>query len=140
MGPAANAPVERPIAAFVLSLLAGLGLLARSGMMYGGMHSAWHGRMGRWTGDWGPHALAVGWPWLAPIAGFVLLAAAVALYVRPEARRGWGAVILVTSGLQLLLGMGGFLAAVLGLVAGSLAVLSPRSATAHHSGQERSSS
>jgi len=139
MEPAARTPVERPTAAFVLALLAGLGLLARSGMMYGGMHGAWHGRTG-WMGEWGPHAFAMGWPWLAPIAGVVLLAAAVALYVRPEARRRWGAVILVASGLQLLLGTGGFLAAVLGLVAGSLAVLSRGRATANHSNQEGSSS
>lgn len=144
MAPTEKLPVERPIAAFVLSLLAGLGLLARSGMMHGGMHGGWQGPMGRWPGDWGPHAFAVGWPWLAPIAGVVLLAAAVALYVRPEARRGWGAVILVTSGLHLLLGMGGFLASVLGIVGGSLAFLGGRPTPSHsttpsHPSPERSS-
>ena len=134
MTPAEKQPVERPIAAFVLSLLAGLGLLARSGMMYGGMHGAWRGRMGGWMGEWSPYPFAFGWAWLAPIAAVVLLAAAVALYVRPEARRGWGTVILVTSGLHLLLGMGGFLATVLGLVGGSLALLGGRPATPSHSG------
>lgn len=115
---------ERPTAAFVLSLLAGLWLLARSGLMYGWWHLAWHDRMHRRMADWGPgEFLAIGWPWPGAIAGIVLLVGAVALYVRPAARRSWGIVILVTSGLQLLLGMGGLPAAVLGLVAGAIAVL-----------------
>lgn len=119
--------VERPIAAFVLSLLAGLWLLARSGVMCGWGHEAWHGRMGHRMGAWGPGELwGMGWPWLGAVAGIVLLVAAVALYVRPEARRGWGIAILATSGLQLLFGMGGFLAAIMGLVAGALAVLGAR--------------
>ena len=119
--------VERPIAAFVLSLLAGLFLLARSGMMYGGMHGMGHGGRGDWMGGWGPRAFTMGWPWLGSIAGVVLIASAVALYVRPQDRKTWGIVILVTSGLQLLFGMGGFIASVLGLVGGSLALLGARS-------------
>jgi len=80
MTPPERQSVERPIAAFVLSLLAGLGLLARSGMMMsGGMHGAWRSPMGPGPGTWGPLAFGPGWPWLAPIAGIVLLAAAVAL-------------------------------------------------------------
>lgn len=119
--------VERPIAAFVLSLLAGLWLLAQSGMMCGWGHETCHGHMHRWMGEWGPGGFfGVGWPWLGVIAGIVLLVAAVALYVRPEARRGWGIAILATSGLQLLFGMGGFLAAIMGLVAGALAALGAR--------------
>ena len=122
-----QARVDRPIAAFVLSLLAGLSLLARSGMMYGGMHGPWHGRVGGWMEGWGSHPFAIGWPWFGTIAGVVLLVAAVALYLRPEARRGWGIVSVVTSGLHLLLGMGGFLAGVLGVVGGVLALRSGRS-------------
>lgn len=127
-------PLERPIAAFVLSLLAGLWLLARSGMMYGCGHEAWHGRMHRWMGEWGPGGFfALEWPWLGTVAGIVLLVAAVALYVRPEARRGWGIVILVTAGLQLLCGMGGFLPAIMALVAGALALLGARAVPASSS-------
>lgn len=127
-------PMERPTAAFVLSLLAGVWLLARSGMMYGWGHDAWHGRMHRWMGEWGPgEFFAMGWPWLGAIAGVVLLVAAVALYVRPEARRAWGIVILVTSALQLLFGMGGVLPAFLGFVAGALALMGVRSAPASRS-------
>jgi len=118
---------ERPIAAFVLSLLAGLSLLARSGMMYGGMHGAWGGHMGGWMEGWGPHGFGIGWSWFGTIAGVVLLLSAVALYTRPEDQRRWGTIILVTSGLQLLFGMGGFLAGVLGLVGGALAVGGRRS-------------
>ena len=120
-------PAERPVAAFVFSLLAGLLLLARSGMMYGWGHGTWHGRMHGWMGPWGSDAFALGWLWFGAIAGVVLLVAAVALYVRPEARRGWGIVILAASALQLLLGMGGFLAGLLGLVGGALAFLGERS-------------
>ena len=122
-------PVERPVAAFVLSLLAGLLLLARSGMMYGWAHGTWHSRMHGWMGPWGSDASALGWPWFGATAGVVLLVAAVALYVRPEARRGWGIVVLAASGLQLVLGMGGFLAGTLGLVGGALALLGARSTT-----------
>ena len=125
---AGNQPqhVERPIAAFVLSLVAGLWLLARSGMMYQWGHELRHGRVHRWMG-WDPgDLLAMGWPWPGAIAGIVLVVAAAALYIQPEARRGWGIIILVTAGLQLLFGMGGYLAAVLGLVAGALAVLGAR--------------
>lgn len=129
MTPDKTQPMERPIAEFVLSLLAGVMLLARSGMMSGGMHGAWHGPMGGWMEGWGPRAFAFGWPWFGTIAGFVLIVAAVALFVRPETRRSWGVVILVMSGLQLLLGMGGFVAGVLGLVAGVLAVRAVRPAS-----------
>ncbi len=120
-------PVERPIAAFVLSLLAGLWLLARSGMMYRWSNEAWHGRMHRLMGEWGPGGFyTLEWPWFGAVAGIVLLVAAVALYVRPEACRGWGIVILLTAGLQLLFGMGGFLPEIMALVAGALAVLGAR--------------
>ena len=122
-------PIERPIAEFVLSLLAGVMLLARSGMMYGGMHGAWDGHMDGWMESWGPRAFAGGWPWFGTIGGLVLIVAAVVLFVRPEARRGCGVVILVTSGLQLLLGMGGFVTGVLGLVAGVMAVRAVRPAS-----------
>ncbi len=126
---------ERPIAAFVLSLLAGFWLLARSGMRCAWGHEARHGHMRGWMGDWGSgEFFSTGWPWFGAIAGVALLVAAVALYVRPEARRGWGMIILVTSGLQLLVGMGGSLAAILGLVAGALAVLGGRSDPASTSG------
>jgi hypothetical protein len=108
-------------------------------MMYGWGHDAWYGRMHRWMGGWGPaEVFSMGWPWLGAIAGIALLVAAVALYVRPdlrpEARRGWGIVILVISGVQLLLGMGGFLPAIVGLVAGALAVLGVRSARVYSAG------
>ena len=121
-------PVERPIAAFVLSLLAGLWLLGRSRMMCGWEHRAEHGHMRDWMGAWGfGDYVGTGWPWVGAIAGIVLLVAAVALYVRPETRRGWGITILAASLLQLILGMGGFLPGILGLVAGVLAALGARS-------------
>jgi hypothetical protein len=116
-------PVERPIAAFVLSLLAGLGLLARSAMMNRWSHWGGHGGMHGGMDPWMSGGFAMGSPWIATIAGLALIVAAVGLYVRPDARRSWGIAILMASGLALLFGMGGLIAGVLGLVAGALAVL-----------------
>jgi len=128
MAAAQPQPVERPTAAFVLSLLAGLGMLIRGGMMhlwdpegwYGAMHRSMHGGTAPLSLD----GVAMGWLWTVPIAGLVLSAAAVGLYARPEARRGWGIAILAASGFGFFSGMGGFLAGILGFVAGALALLS----------------
>jgi len=44
------------------------------------------------------------------------------LYSRPAAATGWGVVILVSSCVALLAGTGGFLAGILGIVGGALAI------------------
>jgi hypothetical protein len=122
---------EKPTVAFVLSLLAGLWMLAAGGMMGGfvwwGMMGGQHG-MARWQGmgDWmwgrGMHAFGMSWPWFALVAGIVVLIGAVMLYVKPEQRRTWGLVILVISALNVFLGIGGLLAGALGVVGGALAM------------------
>jgi len=116
---------QKPIAAFVLSLLAGLWVLAARGMMSG---SSWGpgargGMMG--TGGWmWSHGIvsSLWWPWFGIIAGIVVLIGAVMLYVKPEQRQGWGIVILTASALNFFLGMGGLLAGVLGVIGGALAL------------------
>jgi hypothetical protein len=117
-------PSERPITAFVLALLAGLWMLAVGGMMAGfnwgpGMMGGWmwgHGMMG------GLAPSPFWWPWFGIIAGIVVLVGAAMLYARPEQRQGWGIVILVASALNLLIGIGGVLASLLGLIGGALAL------------------
>lgn len=114
---------EKPTAAFVLSLIAGLWMVAMGGWMpgwptMGGMMGAGGGWM------WGHGVMGFGgtWqPWLGLIAGIVVLVGAVVLYSRPRTAPTWGIVIVVVSALNLFVGMGGFLASLLGLVGGALA-------------------
>lgn len=118
-----KAPVEKPTTAFVLSLLAGLWMLATGAMMSG---YNW-GDMGSWM--WGHgmmrgFAPALWWPWFGIVAGIVVIIGAAMLYAKPEQRQGWGIVILIASALDFFVGMGGVLAGVLGVIGGALA-LSP---------------
>jgi hypothetical protein len=114
-------PTQQPTAAFVLSLLAGLWMLAAGSMMGGfgwGMMGGWR-RTGGWM--WG-QGFGVWWPWFAVVGGIIVLVGAVMLYTKPEQRRTWGTVILVASALNFLLGMMGLLAGTLGVIGGVLAL------------------
>jgi hypothetical protein len=128
---------ERPTIAFVLSLLAGLWMLAAGSMMggfgWGGMmgnrRSMGYGQgMGHWQGmaDWmwgrGTRAFGLWWPWFGLLAGALVIIGAIILYSRPEQRRTWGLVILIVSVLDFFLGMGGLLAGALGVIGGALAM------------------
>ena len=111
---------EQPTVAFVLSLLAGLWMLAAGGMMGG---FGWGGMMGGWMwGRGGIRGFGVWWPWFGIFAGIVVLVGAVMLYVKPEQRRSWGVVILIASALNFLLGMMGLLAGTMGVIGGVLAL------------------
>jgi len=116
---------EQPTAAFVLSLLAGVWMMAARGMMggfgWGGMMGGWHG-MGGWMSGRGIRTFGVWWPWFGIFAGIVVLVGAVMLYVRPEQRRSWGVVILVASVLNIFFGMMGLLAGTMGVIGGVLAL------------------
>jgi len=116
----------QPTAAFVLSLLAGLWMLAAGSMMggfgWGGMMGGWQGMGGWMWGRGGIRGFGVWWPWFGIFAGIVVLVGAVMLYVKPEQRRSWGVVIVVASALNFLLGMMGFLAGTLGVIGGVLAM------------------
>jgi hypothetical protein len=115
---------EQPTVAFVLSLLAGLWMLAAGGMMGG---FGWEGMMGghgmagwMWARDmW---SFGVWSPWFGIFATIIVLVGAVMLYARPEQRRSWGLVVLVASALNFFMGMGGLLASTLGVIGGILAL------------------
>jgi len=118
-----NLPTERPVAAFVLSLLAGGWMLFAGGMIFG---SGWGpgpmgGMMGAGGWMWG-HGLGMGWPWLGILAGIIVLVGAAMLYAQPKQAPRWGIVILIASALNLFLGVGGLLASLLGLIGGALAL------------------
>lgn len=114
---------ERPTAAFVLSLLAGLWMLLAEAMM-SGYGPGWHpgpGMMGGGGWMWG-HGVVGWWPWFGILAGIVVLVSAAMLYAQPRLSHAWGTLILVASALNLFLGMGGILASLLGIIGGALAL------------------
>jgi len=99
-------------------------MLVAGGMMTG---TGWRaGPMGGMIGTggwmWGHGVINNWWPWLGIVAGIVMLISAAMLYTRPEQSQGWGIVILIASALNLFIGMGGFLAGVLGIIGGALAL------------------
>lgn len=123
---------EAPTAPFVLSLIAGLLILASTGMMmtfsygtpYGGMMggyygvtNGYYGMMQGFGGGWFYGAAAIGL-----IAGIAVLVGAVMIYARPRSASTWGLLVLVFSILSFF-GMGGFfIGAILGIVGGVLAM------------------
>jgi hypothetical protein len=117
---------EPPTAAFVLSLLAGLWMLAAGGMMggfgWGGMMGGWQGMHGWMWGRSDVRGFPLWSPWFGVAAGIIVLIGAVMLYVRSEQRRSWGIVILVVSALNIFLGMMGLVAGTLGVIGGVLAL------------------
>lgn len=124
--------VEKPLAPFVLSLVAGILVLlggvttmlwSSSGMpmwggMMGGMMGGYHGTMG----GMGLGGIFFGMGALAIASGLAVLLGAAMVYSRPREASTWGVVILVFS-LVSLFGMGGFfVGAILGVVGGILAL------------------
>ncbi|MEM4354487.1 MAG: hypothetical protein QW470_07045, partial [Candidatus Caldarchaeum sp.] len=119
---------EKPTAAFILSLVGGVLILAgglfglTAWMMWGGM-AYWGGMMGPWMmmGWWMP------WAWSALsltglVSGIVVIAGALMLQSRPNQAQTWGALILAFSIISIF-GMGGFIiGALLALVGGILAL------------------
>ncbi|MCX8202889.1 MAG: hypothetical protein N3H32_01025 [Nitrososphaeria archaeon] len=119
--------VQRPAAAFALSLAAGV-LMVVGGVIGLALWAWWN-----WAPMWGwmmPMWGMMGSLWLVfsstgLASGAVVLSAALLLYSRPEQAQVWGTVILVSSVVSLL-SMGGFvIGAVLG-IAGGLLALVPR--------------
>lgn len=120
---------QRPSAAFVLTLLAGLWMLGTGGMSYGMMGPGITGGSGSWM--WGhgmmhgymmPAGFGPWFPWLGAVGGIVLLVGSVVLYTKPKQSRTWGIAIVVVSALSALVGMGGLIAGALGVVGGVLAM------------------
>jgi hypothetical protein len=131
---------DESLAAFVLSLTVGLWMLATGGIMTTGfwmqgmMGGATHVEHGHpygqynWSGMYGwvygrgLDTIGAWWPWFGLAAGFVVVTGAAFLYLKPEQRRTWGAMILIASALDFFLGMGGLVAAALGIIGGILAL------------------
>lgn len=132
-----NQVAERPVVAFVISLIAGILVLGGGVMMafvgspyyggygpmmrgyYGGMMGGYYGMMGGFglAGTWF-YALAV----IGAVSGITILVAAIMVYNQPTRASIWGALILAFS-IVSFLGMGGFfLGAILGVVGGVLAM------------------
>jgi hypothetical protein len=133
---------DQNLAAFLLSLIAGFWMLATAGITngfwmrgmqgmtgstsygeyrhqygiysWGGMYAWMYGRGIYGAGEW--------WPWFAFVAGLLVIAGGFILYLRPAQRHTWGTAIIVISALDFLFGMGGLVAATLGIVAGILAL------------------
>ncbi len=132
----------KPVAAFAVSLIAGLWMLVMGGMagwgymggpgwggqMMGGDHMMDSGHYGGGFGwMWQQHEMMYGygggalWSWIGLAAGVVVLIGAVMLYSRPASARAWGIAILVVSAVGMLAGAGGLLAGILGIIGGILA-------------------
>ncbi len=129
---------DRPVGAFVVSLIAGLWMLAMGGMMgWGYMGSrGWSGNMyaggpgagGAYNWMWAHHQWMHGygggvlWFWLGTAAAILVLVGAFAMYARPATAPRWGVVVLISSCVALLGGAGGLFAGILGMVGGALAM------------------
>lgn len=126
---------QKPVAAFVMSLIAGLWMLASGGMMtagygwgamnggymmgpggYGDMHSwMWrHGYMQPyWGGAWSS--------WIGIVAALCVIAGSIAIYAASRSRRGGSVLIIAASAVAVLTGSG-FVPGILGIVGGILAM------------------
>jgi hypothetical protein len=127
---------ERPVAAFIVSLIAGLWMFASggwmmagggwTGMMGGGM-MGWQGYGGASTWMWHHRLMNAFWPggwwsWIGLAAGILVIVGAVAVYAQPSSRAKWGITIIVASVVAMIMGTGGVLAGVLGIIGGVLAL------------------
>ena len=121
-------------APFILSLIAGVVILAGSGMMmsfavgapyYGGMMGGYQGMTNGYYGmmrGFGFGGLFYILTAIGVISGIIILVCAIMIYTRPKATPTWGAII-ITFSLVSLFGMGGFFfGAILGAVGGMLAL------------------
>ncbi|MFQ5761923.1 MAG: zinc ribbon domain-containing protein [Candidatus Bathyarchaeia archaeon] len=118
---------ETPTAAFVLSLIAGVLILAggTASMMMGAFMSGW----GVWGGMmgggmmpwWSGFGLALGAVGIA--IGVLVIIAALMLNSRPLQHVTWGTLILVLSIVSVVGGWGGFgIGLILGVIGGALAI------------------
>jgi hypothetical protein len=128
---------EKPVVAFILSLVAGILILGASetvvtlsqgeptygGMMggyyYGGMMGGYYGMMHGFGFGGG---LFYGLAAVGILSGIIILVSAIMIYNLPAKATTWGALILAFS-IVSLLGMGGFFfGAILGVAGGILAL------------------
>lgn len=117
----------KPVAAFVVSLVAGVLILV--GGLFGVV--GWMAWGWVWGGGWSMMGPMMGWwipMWLSTfsvlglVSGIVIVASALMLQNRPSEAKTWGTLILVFSVVSLF-GMGGFIiGAILGIIGGILAL------------------
>ncbi|MEM2358400.1 MAG: DUF6114 domain-containing protein [Nitrososphaerota archaeon] len=116
---------EKPVAAFILSLAAGVLVLVGGVVLLAWMYypswMSWRGMMMPMMMWW------AGWVWWIPsiigiASGVVIIIGALAVYSNPQLSQLWGALILIFS-LVSLLGLGGFVVgSLLGIVGGILTI------------------
>ena len=137
--PKTSQAVERPIAAFVLSLIAALCILAGSAAVvttfpangspyyYGGMMGGYYGgMMGGFYGMMNGLGFAGGWFYglgaIGIVSGIIILIGAVMIYNRPTQAATWGTLVLAFSVVSFF-GMGGFFfGAIVGVAGGMFAL------------------
>ena len=128
---------EEPIAAFVLSLISGLLILAGSGLVmsfsgqlssyyYGGMMGGHYGMINGYYGMMRGFGFGGMWFYglaaIGIISGIIILVGAIMLYNQPTKTSTWGALILAFS-IVSFFGMSGFfIGAILGVLGGILAI------------------
>ena len=118
--------MERPTAAFALTLLAGIWILATavSWWAWGAHPGPGPGLMSGWMGGRGDLIHGGSWtPWIGLVSGLVIVSGATGLYTRPSTAPVWGVVIVAAAAANLFVGFGGFLASILGVVGGTLAAV-----------------
>lgn len=128
---------DRNLLGFVLSVIAGLWMLATAGMVTGSWMRGMMGGNGEYGGHYGIYSwggmyawmygtsvygAGVWWPWFGFVAGLLVIAGGFLLYLRPAQQHVWGVAIIIVSALDFLFGMGGLVAAGLGVIAGTLAL------------------
>ena len=126
---------NRPVAAFILSLIGGVFILLGAAVMsmfaFGSLNMS--GMMGMMTGTMSGMyggmgmGMMVGFAPVLAVLGFasgiLVILGAVMLYSRPIESQLWGAIILAFSLVSILGGMGGFVVGlILGVVGGTLAL------------------
>lgn len=126
---------NRPVAAFILSLIGGVFILLGAAIMsmfafgtlnMSGMMGMMTGTMSGMYGGTGMGMMVGFAPVLAVLgfaSGILVILGAVMLYSRPIESQLWGAIILAFSLVSILGGMGGFVVGlILGVVGGTLAL------------------
>jgi len=122
---------ERPTAAFILSLVAGVFIILGGGMMslFGYGFMGMMGRNGSWGGMMGPGFGMMGFAFgmmgfLGLIFGVIVIISALMLNSKPQEHTTWGTLILIFSVISIFgSAMGGFgIGLILGIIGGILAI------------------
>ena len=122
---------ERPTAAFILSLVAGVFIILGGGMtsLFGYGFMGMMGRNGSWGGMMGPGFGMMGFAFgmmgfLGLIFGVIVIISALMLNSKPQEHTTWGTLILIFSVISIFgSAMGGFgIGLILGIIGGILAI------------------